>query len=819
MGREMRHAARRLVRSPAFTLAAVLTLGLAIGANASIFTVVHRVVLNPLPYPESRRLIALDYRLPARDNLSLSAMTWQLYHQFADHARTLEAIAVYNTDQVTLTGGGTPERIQASRATPSLASVLRVPPALGRWFAEQEGVPGALPVAVLSHGFWVRRYGQDPNVIGRSVNIDGVPTTVVGVMPAPFAFPPSSPPIDVWMAAQSTRATASFLFQVAGIARLREGVSISTASAELTGLIADLSRTSPNQRGIVSTPLPLQDSLVGRVADALWILLASVGLVLLVACANVANLFLVRSDARQREVAVRRALGAGRRGIAGYFLAESTLLAIAGGAVGLALAWGAVQLLVAWGPTNLPRLAEVHMDWVVLAFTLALSLLTAVIFGTIPLLRVAPLSVSLHENGRGNTASRGHYRTRHVLMAGQIALALVLLVSSGLMVRSFQKLRAVDPGFDATSALTFSVGLPNGNYPTRREAVAAHHAILERLSTLPGVRAASASTCLPLYGACFGNSLLVEGEAPEPGRARPFTWFRAVGGNYFEAMGMRLLRGRLIDRGDIEREEPNVVVNKAFVDMFFRNGDPIGQRIKSSTPPNTSLPAPPWMTIVGVVSNTPAFALNEPAPSGQLYMPMSIAGGPDIPAQALLGPNVNTMSFVVRSTTPPSDLVAAATEAVHEVDPDLALAQVRTLQRILDRASEQMAFTMVLIAIAGGVALLLGVIGIYGVMSYIVSQRTGEIGVRLALGAEPATVAGMIVRQGAFVALVGITVGLAAAWAGSRLIASLLYGVSPRDPAVFTATTLTLLAVALLACWLPARRAASLSPVEALRTE
>jgi putative ABC transport system permease protein len=324
---------------------------------------------------------------------------------------------------------------------------------------------------------------------------------------------------------------------------------------------------------------------------------------------------------------------------------------------------------------------------------------------------------------------------------------------------------------------------------------------------------------LPLYGSCFGNGVLVEGEAPEPGRARPFTLFRAVGGDYFEAMGMRLLRGRMIDRGDIEREEPNVVVNKAFADMFFPGGDPIGQRIKSSTLPNASLPAPPWLTIVGVVSNTPTFALNEPAPNAQLYMPMSIAGGPEIPAQALLGPNVNTMSFVVRSTTPPSDLVAAATEAVHEVDPDLALAQVRTLQRILDRASEQMAFTMVLIAIAGGVALLLGVIGIYGVMSYIVSQRTGEIGVRLALGAEPATVAGMIVRQGAFVALVGITVGLAAAWAGSRLIASLLYGVTPRDPAVFTATTLTLLAVALLACWLPARRAASLSPVEALRTE
>jgi putative ABC transport system permease protein len=820
IAREIRHAARRLVRSPAFTLAAVLTLALAIGANASIFAVVERVVLNPLPYPDSDRLIALDYGIPARNLPSgLPVMSWQLYYQFADQARTLDSVAVYNTAQVTLTGGGDPERIQAARATPSLPTVLRVPPALGRWFTDQESVPGAAPVVVLSHGLWVRRFGREPSVLGRSVTIEGVPTTVVGVMPAAFAFPNSTPPIDVWMAAPSTRATASFLFTVAGVARMREGVTIANARAELTGHIAALARVSPNQRGIVSTALPLQDSIVGRVAGALWILLASVALVLLVACANVANLFLVRSEARQREVAVRRALGAGRRGIAGYFLAESTLLAIAGGAAGLALAWGAVQLLVAWGPTNLPRLNEVRLDGIVLAFTLALSLLTAVMFGAIPLLRVAPLAVSLHENGRGNTASRGRYRARHVLMGGQIALALVLLVSSGLMVRSFQKLRALDPGFDPTSALTFSIGLPSGEYATRRQAVAAHHAFLDRLSSIPGVTAVSASTCLPLAGGCFGNGLIVEGETFEPFTVRPFVFFRGVSGGYLETMGIRVLRGRGVDRGDVDRKELNIVANRAFADAYFPNADPIGRRVRSSTPPNSSLPAPDWLTIVGVVSNTPTIALAEPTPVAQLYMPMSIAGGPDIPAQALIGPDVATMSFVVRSSTPSADLVTTVTNAVRQVDANLALAQVGTLQGMLDRASEQMAFTMVLIAIAASVALLLGVIGIYGVMSYIVSQRTGEIGVRLALGAEPGSVAGMIVRQGGLVALAGITVGLGAAWAGTRVIASLLYGVSPRDPGVFAATTLTLLAVALLACWLPARRAARLSPVEALRTE
>jgi putative ABC transport system permease protein len=819
IGREFRHAARRLMRSPTFTLAAVLTLALAIGANASIFAVVQRVVLNPLPYPDSDRLIALDYGMPARNLPSgMSTMTWQLYHQLADEARTLDGVAVYNTGRVTLTGNGEPERIQVSHATPSLSKVLRATPALGRWFTDQEGVPGSAPVVVLSNGLWVRRFGSDRGVLGRSVTLDGVPTTIVGVMPAAFAFP-VTPRIDVWMAAQSTRATASFLFQVAGVARLREAVTIANARAELTGLIADLARVSPNQRGIVSTATPLQDSIVGRVAGTLWILLASVALVLLIACANVANLFLVRSEARQREIAVRRALGAGRRGIAEYFLAESTLLGLAGGVMGLALAWGAVQLLVTLGPANLPRLGEVRLDGVVLAFTLALSLLTAVMFGAIPLLRVSPLAVSLHENGRGNTASRGRYRSRHVLMAGQVALALVLLVFSGLMVRSFQKLRALDPGFDATSALTFSIGLPHSDYPTRRASVAAHQAVLDRLSTLPGVTAVSASTCLPLAGWCFGNGLLVEGHADDPFTARPFVAFRAVAAGYFQTMGMRLVRGRGLDRGDVERKEPNIVVNKAFADIFFPRADPIGQRVKSSTLPTSSLPAPDWLTIVGVVSTTPANALGEPAPVAQLYMPMSIAGGPEIPVPALIGPDVAVMNFVVRSATPPSDLVAPVTNAVRESDANLALAQVRTLQSILDSAAEQMAFTMVLIAIAAFVALTLGVIGIYGAMSYIVSQRTGEIGVRLALGAEPGTIVGTIVRQGGLVALAGITVGLAAAWAGSRLIASLLYGVSPRDPGIFATTTIFLLGIALLACWLPARRAARLSPLEALRTD
>jgi putative ABC transport system permease protein len=538
-----------------------------------------------------------------------------------------------------------------------------------------------------------------------------------------------------------------------------------------------------------------------------------VGVVLLVACANVANLFLVRSEARQREIAVRRALGAGSGGIAGYFLAESALLSVAGGALGLAVAWGSVQFLVAWGPANLPRLEEVRLDVISLAFTAGLSVVTALAFGSMPLVRLRSTSLTLHEIGRGTTASRVSHRTRQFLMAGQIALALVLLVASGLMLRSFQRLRAVDPGFAATSALTFQIGLPRSEYPDRRRIVAAHQAILDRLAALPGVLATSVTTCLPLSGRgfCSAAPIYVEGDVTPPGATRPLAAARPVAGSYFEAMRMRLVRGRGIDRRDVERNEPIVVVNEAFVHAGFPNQDPIGRRVRLGIPQFVTPGAPLWFTVVGIVSNTPTVALAEPTPVPKMYMPMFAAFD--------LWPAVDVMTYVVRTASPPLGFTAAVRGAVREIDPNLALAQLRTLQDILDLAVAQMAFTMVLLAIAAGVSLVLGVIGIYGAMSYIVTQRTGEIGVRLALGAEPDGVARMIVRQGGLVALAGIGVGLAAALASSQLIRSLLYQVSPRDPAVFAGTALTLLGVALLACWLPARRAARLSPLEALRTE
>jgi putative ABC transport system permease protein len=824
--KELVFASRRLVRSPAFTLATVLTLALAIGANVAIFAVVDGIVLQPLPYPDSDRVIALDHgahRLNLPANLGI---TQGLYYHYAERARTLDGIALYNTADMTLTGDGEPERIHVGRVTPSLASVLRVSPAVGRWFTEQEGAPGAPLLAVLSHALWARRFGADASIIGRPVMLGGSQIEVIGVMPASFAFPDQR--VDAYTAVQIARSMGFGLWGYSGVARLHDGATVTEARAELNGLIHDLPQAFPGDRSaagngdeiqLFSVATTLIEATIGSVARRLWILLASVGVVLLIACANVANLFLVRSEARQREVAVRLALGAGRLGIARYFLSESALLSMTGGAIGLLLAWVAVRLLVGFGPSSLPRLNEVRLHMIVLPYTFGLSVLTALAFSAIPLWRGTPLARSLHESGRSNTATRSRHRTRHLLMAAQVALALVLLLSSGLLIRSFQKLRALDPGFNGTSALTFSLGLPERAYPTRAAAVAAHHALLDRLSALPGVTAVSSSTCLPLDKGCFGNTLLVEGRDYPPGTIPPVALFRAVAGNYFETMGIRLLRGRTIDWGDVERHEPVVVVSQALADRFFPNHDSIGERVATNRPPARDGKAPQmtWLTIVGVVSNTPTFALAEANPLGLLYMPMSIAGGPDIPT--LVGPDVSVMSYVVRSTTPPLGLLGAVRRAVDTVDPQLAVARIRTLQDILKGASEQMAFTMVLIAVAATVALLLGVVGIYGVTSYIVTQRTGEIGVRLALGAEPGRVAGMIVRQGGLVALAGIAVGLVAALAGGRVIESLLYGVSPRDPGVFVATTVLLLWVALVACWLPARRAARLSPVEALRTE
>jgi len=834
--RELRHAARRLVRTPGFTFAAVVTLALAIGANAAIFTVVYRVVLNPLPYRDSARLIDVDHAAPRINVPAGMGMKRGLYHYYADRARTLESLAVYQTVNATLTGPEGPQRLRSTRTTTSLASVLGVVPAVGRWFTEEEGAPGAPPVGVISHRLWTRRFDGDPDIVGRAVTIDGVQTDVVGVMPPDYAFPEAG--VDVWLPERISPSEGLGIWTHRGVARLRDGATTADVRAELDGLITDLPQAFPDDPlleatsaegpwGVRSAARSLQEATVGGVAGTLWLLLAAVGLVLLVAAANVANLYLVRAEGRQREVAVRRALGAGGGALARLFLAESLLLSVAAAGVGLLIAWGAVGVLVSTAPVNLPRLDEVRIDGVVVGFTLLLSVVTALAFGSMPLVGVARTAAALHDASRRSTASRSRHRARHLLMGAQVALALVLVTSAGLMIRSVGNLRAIDPGFDPTSTLTFVLGLPARDYPDRERAVAAHQAILDRIAAVPGVTAASASTCLPLDGNCFGNGVVVEGQVfAEERDAEASTFqggvaYRAVAGGFFETMGIRLLRGRTIQRGDVDRREPVVVVDERFADLVLPNEDPIGQRVSWSIPPAQPGEAPrwTWLEIVGIVASTPTQALGAPDPIPQLYMPMSMAGRFGAPPWEYIGPTASSMAYVVRTTTLSAGLMPSVRRAIDEVDPNLAMAIVSTLEERLDRASAPLAFTMALVTIAAMVGLLLGLVGIYAVIAYIVRQRTGEIGVRLALGAEPKSVASLITRQGAVVTLAGTTIGLAAALAGGRFLESTLFGVGSRDPGVLASATIATVALALLACWLPARRAAAVSPVEALRSE
>jgi predicted permease len=823
--RDVRHSARRLCQTPGFTIAAILTLALAIGANAAIFTMVHRVLLNPLPYPDSGRLIDLDHGAALINIPTGMGMKAGLYFYYQDRARTLDAVAVFNSAGGTLSGQGEPEQIRITRASPSLLRVLGVSPALGRWFTSEEGEPGAAQVAVLSHGLWLRRFDGDRRVIGRTVVLNGAPTEVIGIMPPDYAFPDAR--VDMWMPTTLTRTSGLGLWNFRGVARLKNGVSVDQARAELNALIRDVPQAFPNDPlagatstriGVMSTVRTLKETTIGGFAPALWILLAAVGVVLLVACLNVANLFLVRAEARQQEIAMRRALGAGGGGIARLFFAESALLSLSGGVLGLALAWGAVQILVRSGPATLPRLQEVQLDSVVAAFTLLLSGFAALAFGSMPLWRGISAFNKFNDSGRRTTATRRQHYARHALMGGQVALALVLLASSGLMMKSFQKLRAVDPGFDSASTLTFAIGLPVRDYPTKEIALTAHRKILDNLSMLPGASRVSSSTCLPLDGACFGNGVVVEGRERQLDTNSANTSFRAVAAGYFQAMGIPVLRGRGIEPSDVERSEPVAVVDQRFVDLVFPNVDPLGQRVSWSLPPDQAGRPPKytWLSIVGVVRNTPTRTLRDTVLQPQLYMPMSVTGRFDAPPWEYIGPRVSAMNYVVRAKAISEDLVSSVRRAVHEVDANLALAQVSTLEDRLDRASAELAFNMILLTIAAAVALMLGLVGIYGVVSYIVSQRTSEIGVRLALGAHPRDVTGMIVRQNALVTAAGAVAGLGVALVAGRLIESLLYGVSPHDPIILAGTTAILAVVALLACWLPARRASRVNPVCAL---
>ncbi len=811
--RELRHACRRLARSPAFTTASVLTLSLGVGATTAVFSLVYSTVIRPLPYPESDRLVWLDHAAPGLGAERGLGMTDGLFVHYTEQVSSFERMAMWTDVEVTL-ADGEPERVRAVATTPSLFSALRVTPARGRVLTDADaggaaGASGAAGVVVISHGLWTRRFGAEPEAIGRQVRANGFPVEIVGVMPQGFEFP--HPDIDMWAPLPLNATTTRFGgFSREGIARLAPGASRHTAEAELRAVIPGLAERFGVQSMLDDTRLEpllptLKEHIVQDSERTLWILLGSVAFVLLLACANVANLLLVRAESRRRETAVRRALGAGATKIAQHFLSEGLLLSVGGAVLGLGLAGLAVRVVVGFGPEHLPRLSEISVSAPALLLAAGILLATTILFGLGPMAWSRFSLVSAIESvGRGATGGPASSRGRNVLVASQVCLALVLLVSTGLMVRSFMHLATLDPGFRAERALTFRVGLPQTQYGDRESAVAFHREALERIAALPGVEGVGATTCLPLCGRWAGTQLTVEGRPDDPNSVAGVVAVRRVNEAYFTTLHVPLVSGRLPSRHDQESGTGAAVISRRLAATYWPDEDPIGQRFQTVSGGGD------WYTVVGIVENTPVVGLaDDPVPMA--YLPLLHgADGYASPYE---------LAYLVRTSVRPQSLLGAVREVIRSLDAEVPLSYVATMDEIISDSNVSTAFTTVVLGMAAGIALLLGVVGIYGVISYSVGRRASEIAIRLALGARPSQITRSVLAQGGRITAVGAVLGIVAAAALTRVLKNLLYGISPTDPLTFVAMGGLLLLVALTAAYLPARRAARVDPARTLRSD
>ncbi len=813
----LRTTARSLRRSPGFFLIAVFTLAVGIGANAALFTVLSAVLLRPLPYPESERIMGVSHTAPGFNGPPRFELSDGSYFVFRRDSKTLEELGIYRLGSVTLTGGEEPERIAVSGATAPVFSILRVPPARGRAIQPADEKPGAEPVALLSQELWHRRFGGDPAALGSTLQVDGVPRRIIGIMPAGFHFP--GPEVELWVPITIDPAhlePGAFHFHAIG--RLRSGVSTKRASRELSDLVwraadlpgSPLTRQLIESARLAATVRPLRDDIVAEVERTLWVLLGSVGIILLIACFNVANLFLVRAEGRQREVAVRSALGASEGDIIRLFLSESLVLSLLGGAVGLALAAAGVRVLVALRPEGIPRLEEIGVDGGVLGFTLALALLSGLLVGLFAAARYSrpDLIPALKEGGRGGTVGRERLHARNFLVVLQVAFALVLLVGAGLMVKSFWRLHRVSPGIDPHGVLSLRLDLPEAKYTSMEARSRFVVQLLEKVRALPGVQSAGTIDQVPLGGSASRNGHQIEDVPLPPGALPPILASRSVSPGYFETMRIPVREGKVFDRLDPAQEGTEVVVNEAMARRFWSGKSPLGKRLSPGVagPANTPL----WYTIVGVVGDVRDETLEE-SPTEAVYYPLQKRGnGGSVPESFYL---------MVRGAVEPRKLVSPVRDAIWSIDRNLPLSQVRTMEEVISRSMVRTTFTMLLLVIAAAVALLLGTVGIYGVISYVVSQRTREIGVRMALGAGRRDISRLVLRQGFVLAAAGIGLGLVLAFLVTRLLVALLFEVSPTDPPIFASVPALLAAIALLACWVPARRAASVQPLEAIRSE
>lgn len=817
---------RNLIRKPGFALVTIATLSLGIAATAVILSVVNGVLLKPLPFPDADRLVRVYHSAPIlieMDDIGLSQAT---YFYFRDSG-VLEDLAIYNDGAANLSGGEEPRRVDSLSVSHSFFGTLGVPPLLGRTFNESDEEPDAAKVILLSEPLWRSSFGARTDVVGETVNMDAETAEIVGVMPA-INFPSQNTGIfEVMTLVRETSALGSLGTDSVG--RMPPGMTAEELGAQLAARIANLEEVFPDksaapilaQSGFTVHAADLQEGMVAGVETTLWVLTGSVGFILLIACANVANVFLVRAEGREREMAIRAAMGAGRGRLAIGHLAESTVLGLLAGGVGLLLALAGVRALLRFGPENIPRAEEIGLDATVVGATLLVSLLAGLLFGIIPTLRYSSswLAAALKEGGRANTAGRSRFRLRSALVGAQVALALVLLVGSGLMVRSYASLASVDPGFDPDSMLTFRLALNPNDYPGEEAPAQFIQRVIDSLEGMPGVTAVSAVSGLPLTDSASGQGYSIEDAPLGEDDLPPVHFFKFAAAGYFETMGIPLVAGRTLERADHEERRDAVVVNESFARLYWPNEDPIGRRIQQG---GGAQPAPEtWYSIVGVVGDVRDRRLEE-EPIAMVYNPLVAILREDEEGNRTSpgwGNNVRNPQFAVRTSGNPTTLVDPIRQRIWEMDPNLPIAGVQTMEEIVDDAMAQKSFTMLLLLVGSAGALLIGAVGIYGVISYIVAQQTREIGVRMALGARTKDIGRMVLGRSMLMTGGGIAVGVAGAWSLTRFMASLLFGIDPLDPATFGAVIAVLLVVASMAAYLPARRAARVDPMEALRHE
>jgi predicted permease len=816
---KLRYALRRLVRAPGFTAAATITLALGIGSTTAIFSVIEAVILRPLPYPEPARLIAMDHSV-AKVGLSNVNGAPFLYYTYRENAHSWAGVASYDPGTLNITGVSRPERVEALSVTHELLPMLGVAPLLGRTFSEAEDTPTRPQTVVLSWAYWQTRFGGARDVIGKRIVGDGEAREIIGVMPRDFHF--LNIKADVFVPMRNDRAKVHLgQFGMAMVGRLKPGITLEQASAEGKALapiaiqkfppFQGASKSLYEKLGLKPVFTPLQESLVGDSGRFLWILMGTISIVLLIACANVANLMLVRADGRRQELAVRAALGAGARRIAGELLADSGVLAGIGGTVGIGLAWMGLRLLRTIGPQNVPRLDEASLDAPVLIFAVAITTIAALLFGMLPAIRYAGsrLSGGLRSGGRTASESRERHRARGVLVVVQVALALVLAIAAGLMIRTFDALHRVAPGFTRPDQMqTFRIAIPEVAVPNDAAAARMLSDILEKVKATPGVQTAALHSNLPMLNNGWTDGIYIEGRTYSEAQLPPLSRFRFASPGMPTAMGTSILAGRDLTWTDIFELRPVALVNEVFAKRNWGSaGAAIGKRFRDSLQGQ-------WREIAGVVADEYTDGLAKPAPTA-VYYPLMAANLGDSKTLVFRSPFVVVRTARAGSTALMDDL----RKAVWSVNADLPLAEVRTMREIYDKSSARTSFTLVMLTLAGGMALLLSLVGVYGVISYSVARRTREIGIRSALGARPEQLVRSFAQNGVQLAAIGVVCGGLAAWYLTRFLQSLLFGVKTTDPMTWAAVIPALFMAATLASWLPARRTVRVDPTEALRSE